>query len=138
MCERCVQAHGRKAFGDPAGIQCSVAEARRLKGIRGEVLLHGAADALIGAGCGSAGERCVAISVAVPVGEQTAERLRARLTTNTKTPAATADQASTAASVAKVMTIWATATTASPPNRRAGSHMMSCAENYKAAPTGRA
>jgi malonate-semialdehyde dehydrogenase (acetylating) / methylmalonate-semialdehyde dehydrogenase len=36
-------------------------------------------DALIGAGYGSAGERCMAISVAVPVGEQTAERLRARL-----------------------------------------------------------
>src|SRR6476659_7516661 len=38
-----------------------------------------AADALIGAGYGSAGERCMAISVAVPVGEQTADRLRARL-----------------------------------------------------------
>ncbi|HEU0190750.1 MAG TPA: CoA-acylating methylmalonate-semialdehyde dehydrogenase [Mycobacterium sp.] len=36
-------------------------------------------DALIGAGYGSAGERCMAISVAVPVGEQTADRLRARL-----------------------------------------------------------
>jgi malonate-semialdehyde dehydrogenase (acetylating)/methylmalonate-semialdehyde dehydrogenase len=36
-------------------------------------------DALVGAGYGSAGERCMAISVAVPVGEQTAERLRARL-----------------------------------------------------------
>src|ERR1700751_13190 len=38
-----------------------------------------AVDALVGAGYGSAGERCMAISVAVPVGEQTAERLRARL-----------------------------------------------------------
>jgi malonate-semialdehyde dehydrogenase (acetylating)/methylmalonate-semialdehyde dehydrogenase len=36
-------------------------------------------DALIGAGYGSAGERCMAISVAVPVGEQTAQRLRNRL-----------------------------------------------------------
>jgi malonate-semialdehyde dehydrogenase (acetylating)/methylmalonate-semialdehyde dehydrogenase len=36
-------------------------------------------DALIGAGYGSAGERCMAITVAVPVGEQTADRLRARL-----------------------------------------------------------
>ncbi|MBT0565839.1 CoA-acylating methylmalonate-semialdehyde dehydrogenase [Williamsia sp. CHRR-6] len=36
-------------------------------------------DALIGAGYGSAGERCMAISVAVPVGEETANRLRARL-----------------------------------------------------------
>jgi malonate-semialdehyde dehydrogenase (acetylating) / methylmalonate-semialdehyde dehydrogenase len=36
-------------------------------------------NALVGASYGSAGERCMAISVAVPVGEQTAERLRARL-----------------------------------------------------------
>lgn len=41
--------------------------------------LDQAVDALIGAGYGSAGERCMAISVAVPVGDQTAERLRARL-----------------------------------------------------------
>jgi malonate-semialdehyde dehydrogenase (acetylating)/methylmalonate-semialdehyde dehydrogenase len=33
-----------------------------------------AADALIGAGYGAAGERCMAISVAVPVGEDTADR----------------------------------------------------------------
>jgi malonate-semialdehyde dehydrogenase (acetylating)/methylmalonate-semialdehyde dehydrogenase len=38
-----------------------------------------AADALIGAGYGSAGERCMAISVAVPVGEDTADRLVAKL-----------------------------------------------------------
>jgi malonate-semialdehyde dehydrogenase (acetylating)/methylmalonate-semialdehyde dehydrogenase len=38
-----------------------------------------AADALIGAGYGSAGERCMAISVAVPVGEGTAERLLEKL-----------------------------------------------------------
>lgn len=37
------------------------------------------ADALIGAGYGSAGERCMAISVAVPVGQQTAEALSAKL-----------------------------------------------------------
>ena len=36
-------------------------------------------DALIGAGYGSAGERCMAISVAVPVGEETADRLVERL-----------------------------------------------------------
>lgn len=41
--------------------------------------MDNAVDALIGAGYGSAGERCMAISVAVPVGEQTADRLRARL-----------------------------------------------------------
>lgn len=37
------------------------------------------ADALIGAGYGSAGERCMAISVAVPVGAKTADRLIAAL-----------------------------------------------------------
>ena len=37
------------------------------------------ADALVGAGFGSAGERCMAISVAVPVGEGTAERLLEKL-----------------------------------------------------------
>jgi malonate-semialdehyde dehydrogenase (acetylating) / methylmalonate-semialdehyde dehydrogenase len=36
-------------------------------------------DALIGAGYGSAGERCMAISVAVPVGEDTAKRLLEKL-----------------------------------------------------------
>ena len=39
-----------------------------------------AVDALMGAGYGSAGERCMAISVAVPVGEETADRLVAALT----------------------------------------------------------
>ena len=39
-----------------------------------------AVDALIGAGYGSAGERCMAISVAVPVGEETANRLIEKLT----------------------------------------------------------
>ncbi|KOU16685.1 methylmalonate-semialdehyde dehydrogenase [Streptomyces sp. WM6372] len=42
--------------------------------------LDQAADALIGAGYGSAGERCMAISVAVPVGEETADALVAKLT----------------------------------------------------------
>lgn len=42
--------------------------------------LDQAADALIGAGYGSAGERCMAISVAVPVGEETADKLAAKLT----------------------------------------------------------
>jgi malonate-semialdehyde dehydrogenase (acetylating)/methylmalonate-semialdehyde dehydrogenase len=37
------------------------------------------ADALIGAGYGSAGERCMAISVAVPVGKATADALVAKL-----------------------------------------------------------
>jgi malonate-semialdehyde dehydrogenase (acetylating)/methylmalonate-semialdehyde dehydrogenase len=36
-------------------------------------------DALIGAGYGSAGERCMAVSVAVPVGEETANRLMEKL-----------------------------------------------------------
>ncbi len=39
-----------------------------------------AADALMGAGFGSAGERCMAISVAVPVGEETANKLVEKLT----------------------------------------------------------
>ncbi|EMQ96928.1 CoA-acylating methylmalonate-semialdehyde dehydrogenase [Paeniglutamicibacter gangotriensis] len=38
------------------------------------------ADALMGAGYGSAGERCMAISVAIPVGEETADVLVAKLT----------------------------------------------------------
>ncbi len=38
-----------------------------------------AVDALMGAGYGSAGERCMAISVAVPVGEDTARRLVEKL-----------------------------------------------------------
>jgi len=38
-----------------------------------------AVDALMGAGYGSAGERCMAISVAVPVGAETADRLVERL-----------------------------------------------------------
>ena len=41
--------------------------------------LDQAADALIGAGYGSAGERCMAISVAVPVGKATADALMDRL-----------------------------------------------------------
>ncbi len=41
--------------------------------------LEMAADALVGAAFGSAGERCMAISVAVPVGEETADRLIALL-----------------------------------------------------------
>ena len=41
--------------------------------------LDQAVDALMGAGYGSAGERCMAVSVAVPVGEETADRLVQRL-----------------------------------------------------------
>jgi methylmalonic acid semialdehyde dehydrogenase len=41
--------------------------------------LDQAADALMGAGYGSAGERCMAISVAVPVGQQTADALVEKL-----------------------------------------------------------
>jgi malonate-semialdehyde dehydrogenase (acetylating)/methylmalonate-semialdehyde dehydrogenase len=41
--------------------------------------LDKAADALVGAGFGAAGERCMAISVAVPVGEHTADALIERL-----------------------------------------------------------
>ena len=41
--------------------------------------LDGAVDALMGAAYGSAGERCMAISVAVPVGRETADALIERL-----------------------------------------------------------
>ncbi len=41
--------------------------------------LDQAADALVGAGYGAAGERCMAISVAVPVGDETADALIERL-----------------------------------------------------------
>ncbi|MEZ5884508.1 MAG: CoA-acylating methylmalonate-semialdehyde dehydrogenase [Paracoccaceae bacterium] len=41
--------------------------------------LDQAADALVGAGYGAAGERCMAISVAVPVGDETADRLIEKL-----------------------------------------------------------
>ena len=41
--------------------------------------MNQAVDALIGAGYGSAGERCMAVSVAVPVGEKTADLLIEKL-----------------------------------------------------------
>ncbi|WP_237205182.1 CoA-acylating methylmalonate-semialdehyde dehydrogenase [Rothia nasimurium] len=47
--------------------------------------LDQAADALIGAAFGSAGERCMAISVAVPVGQVTADALVEKLVERTKT-----------------------------------------------------
>src|SRR5699024_3059425 len=43
--------------------------------------LDDVADALVGAAYGSAGERCMALSVAVPVGKETADRLRDKLVT---------------------------------------------------------
>ena len=39
-----------------------------------------AVDALVGAGYGAAGERCMAVSVAVPIGEGTTDRLMEKLT----------------------------------------------------------
>ncbi|HEV7368681.1 CoA-acylating methylmalonate-semialdehyde dehydrogenase [Arenibaculum sp.] len=47
--------------------------------------LDQATDALIGAGYGSAGERCMAISVVVPVGRKTAEALLERLVPRVET-----------------------------------------------------
>jgi malonate-semialdehyde dehydrogenase (acetylating)/methylmalonate-semialdehyde dehydrogenase len=41
--------------------------------------INQAVDALMGAACGSAGERCMAISVAVPIGDKTADALIAKL-----------------------------------------------------------
>jgi malonate-semialdehyde dehydrogenase (acetylating)/methylmalonate-semialdehyde dehydrogenase len=43
-----------------------------------------AVDALMGAAYGSVGERCMAISVAVPVGKPTAERLIEKLATKVR------------------------------------------------------
>jgi len=43
--------------------------------------LDQAADAIVGAGFGAAGERCMAISVAVPVGKETADKLVEKLVT---------------------------------------------------------
>jgi len=47
--------------------------------------IDGAAEAIIGAAYGSAGERCMAISVVVAVGEKTADALVAKLTARVKT-----------------------------------------------------
>ena len=47
--------------------------------------LDQAADALMGAAYGSAGERCMAVAVAVPVGTETADALILRLMTRLKT-----------------------------------------------------
>ncbi len=47
--------------------------------------MNQAVDALIGAGYGSAGERCMAISVAVPVGKGTAEELMKKLVPRVET-----------------------------------------------------
>ena len=49
--------------------------------------LDQAADALMGAGFGSAGERCMAISVAVPVGKETANKLIEKLIPRINNPA---------------------------------------------------
>src|SRR5699024_11662799 len=46
--------------------------------------LDQAADALIGAAFGAAGERCMALSVAVPVGEKTDDALVAKVIENVK------------------------------------------------------
>lgn len=46
--------------------------------------LDKAADALIGAGFGAAGERCMAVSVAVPVGQKTADALTEKLVARIK------------------------------------------------------
>ena len=46
--------------------------------------LDGVVDALLGSAYGSAGERCMAISVAVPVGEATADALMAKLAPRVK------------------------------------------------------
>ena len=64
-------AHGKR-------VQC-FAGAKNHMIIMPDADMDQAADALIGAGYGSAGERCMAVSVAVPVGQQTADALMQRL-----------------------------------------------------------
>ncbi len=64
-------AHGKR-------VQC-FAGAKNHMIIMPDADLDQAVDALIGAGYGSAGERCMAISVAVPVGETTADALMEKL-----------------------------------------------------------
>jgi len=65
------------AYGKPA--QCFGGAKNHLI-VMPDADLDQVADALMGAGFGSAGERCMAISVAVPVGEETADALAAKLT----------------------------------------------------------
>ena len=60
------------------GVQC-FGGAKNHMVIMPDADIDRAVDALIGAGYGSAGERCMAISVAVPVGEATANMLIEKL-----------------------------------------------------------
>ena len=53
--------------------------AKNHMGVMPDADMQQAADALMGAGFGSAGERCMAVSVAVPVGEKTADALVEKL-----------------------------------------------------------
>ncbi|STC69813.1 CoA-acylating methylmalonate-semialdehyde dehydrogenase [Corynebacterium pilosum] len=46
--------------------------------------IEATADAIVGAAFGSAGERCMALSVAVPVGQKTADKLREAVTRKAK------------------------------------------------------
>ena len=68
---RAATAHGKRA-------QC-FGGAKNHMIIMPDADMDQAVDALIGAGYGSAGERCMAISVAVPVGEATADALVEKL-----------------------------------------------------------
>ena len=52
-----------------------LARARDIARVMPDADIDQAVDALMGAGYGAAGERCMAVSVAVPVGEETADRL---------------------------------------------------------------
>ncbi len=73
-------AHYVYATGTAAGkrVQC-FGGAKNHMIVMPDADMNQAADALIGAGYGSAGERCMAISVAVPVGERTADALIEKL-----------------------------------------------------------
>src|SRR6202041_267110 len=65
--------------GGPPGILHVVNGAKNHMVVMPDADMEQTVDALIGAGYGSAGERCMAVSVAVPVGQKTADELMRRL-----------------------------------------------------------
>src|SRR3569833_2283778 len=65
--------------GLPEGVMNVVRGAKNHMTSMPDADMEQAADALMGAGFGSAGERCMAVSVAVPVGDRTADILVEKL-----------------------------------------------------------
>jgi len=73
----------QKGCGNGKRVQC-FGGAKNHMVIMPDADLEKAADALIGAGFGAAGERCMAISVAVVVGDKTADDIVGKLKSKTK------------------------------------------------------